>query len=416
MRITKTAILVAAALASATLAGAQQSKTLDDLNREKARLQSIIEQNNKMMEEYANRRNSEMMRISVVDNKIAKRKALIDVYNTEIEAYNAQIRSLNLQIDSVAGELKRQKAEYAELLRHIQARGKGYSPLAYILSSTSFNQSYRRFLFLRQYAAYRRSQFEQLTASKEKMSELKASVSQKLTSINIALGKIKDENARLNSELLARKGNVEQITQSQTDLQKNIEKAQKQTRQLEERIVAVIREEAERARREAEEAKKRERQRKNKPGTKKSEIAARDALSDDISENKGKLPWPVRSCVVTSAFGEHDHPLVPSIKIRNNGIDMDILASKDIHPVHKGKVSRIIVIPGSCASIIVRHGDILTVYSNLAEVFVKKDQDVDTYTNLGKVYTGEGINSNILHFEIWKGEYKQNPEEWLRKL
>ena len=120
--------------------------------------------------------------------------------------------------------------------------------------------------------------------------------------------------------------------------------------------------------------------------------------------------------MITSAFGEHDHPLVPSIKIRNNGIDMDILASKDIHPVHKGKVSRIIVIPGSCASIIVRHGDVLTVYSNLAEVFVKKDQDVDTYTNLGKVYTGEGINSNILHFEIWKGENKQNPEEWLRKL
>ena len=66
------------------MSSGQTRKSLDDLNREKARLQSIIEQNNKMMEEYANRRNNEMMKISMVDNKIAKRRALIDVYNTEI--------------------------------------------------------------------------------------------------------------------------------------------------------------------------------------------------------------------------------------------------------------------------------------------------------------------------------------------
>ena len=124
---------------------------------------------------------------------------------------------------------------------------------------------------------------------------------------------------------------------------------------------------------------------------------------------------PVRSFVITSPFGEHEHPLVPQIKISNNGVDLDILASKDIHPVHKGKVSRIITLPGSNATVIIRHGDVITVYSNLQQVYVKVDQEVDVYTNLGKVYTGDGLNSNILHFEIWSGEVKQNPESWLRK-
>ena len=123
------------------MSSGQTRKSLDDLNREKARLQSIIEQNNKMMEEYANRRNNEMMKISMVDNKIAKRRALIDVYNTEIEAYNAQIRQLNKQIDSVNNEVQKQRTEYAEMLRTLQARGMNYSPLAYILSSQSLNQS-----------------------------------------------------------------------------------------------------------------------------------------------------------------------------------------------------------------------------------------------------------------------------------
>lgn len=382
-----------------------QGKSIDDLNREKARLLSLIEQNNKMMEEYSNRRNSEMMRIAVVDGKIAKRMELIGLYTAEVDAYNEQIRLLNGQIDSVADAMKRQKNEYAELLRRIQARGNGYSPLAYILSSQSFNQSYRRFLFLRQYSSYRRSQFEQLNATKQNFSALKNSVNQKLTSINIALAKINDENSKLRNERLARKRNVDSIVKSQGDIQQNIKNAEQQAQKVEEMIEAAIREEAERARREAEEAERRKRQ-----GAKKAASAPAD-----IMDCKGKLPWPVRSCVVTSAFGEHDHPLVPQIKISNNGIDMDILGSTEVHPVYKGRVSRIIVIPGSCASIIVRHGQILTVYSNLAEVFVKKDQEVDVKTNLGKVYSGDGVNSNMLHFEIWQGQNKQNPELWLKK-
>lgn len=396
-------------------AAAFGQKTLDDLNREKARLQSLIEQNNKMMDEYKTRKNNEMMRISVVDSKIARRRQLIDVYKAEIETYNAQIRTLNNSIDSVGRVIKAQKQEYAETLRQLQLHGNSFNSLAFILSSNSFNQSYRRLLFMRQYTDYRRNQFAQLEASKAEMDRLKAGVSAKLTSINQVLAKVNGETKELNTELAARQSNVEQISKSQSDLQKQIQHAQAQTKKLEVQIVAAIREEAEKARREAEEAAKRRKAGKNTSKTETAKNTAAEPLSEQIAENKGRLPWPVRSFVVTSQFGEHDHPLVPSIKISNNGVDMDILASKDIHPVHKGKVSRIIVVPGSCATIIIRHGDILTVYSNLEEVYVKKDQDVDVYTNLGRVYTGDGINSNILHFEIWKGEAKQDPEQWLRK-
>ena len=399
-----------------SFASAQNGKrSLEDLNREKAKLQSIIEQNNKMMDEYKTRKNNEMMRISVVDSKITRRRQLIDVYNGEVEAYNGQIRALNVQIDSVSKVIKKQKQEYADILRQLQLHGKGYSPLAFILSSQSFNQSYRRFLFMRQYSDYRRAQFKKLEQSKSDLASLKVGVSEKLVAINQVLAKVKEETLRLNNELSARQSNVEQISKSQGDLQKQIQNAQAQTKKLEDQIVAVIKEEAERARREAAEAEKKRKAANSsgKPETAKNNAA--EPLSEQILENKGRLPWPVRSFVITSQFGEHDHPLVPQIKISNNGVDMDILASKDVHPVHKGKVSRIIVVPGSCATIIVRHGEVLTVYSNLEEVFVKKDQLVDVYTNLGRVYSGDGINSNILHFEIWKGELKQNPELWLRK-
>lgn len=409
------------------MSSGQTRKSLDDLNREKARLQSIIEQNNKMMEEYANRRNNEMMKISMVDNKIAKRRALIDVYNTEIEAYNAQIRQLNKQIDSVNNEVQKQRTEYAEMLRTLQARGMNYFPLAYILSSQSLNQSYQRFLFIKQNAEYRRAQFAKLSESIDNLTQLKDNASGKLNHVNQLLSTVNQETKQLDNELSTRRKNVEQIAQNQKDLQQRIAKDQKHAAELEQEIVKVIKEEAEKARREAERkrreaeaAKAREQAKKNgqkAPANQKAKDAAAkaEALADDIKSNKGKLPWPVRSFVITSPFGEHEHPLVPQIKISNNGVDLDILASKDIHPVHKGKVSRIITLPGSNATVIIRHGDVITVYSNLQQVYVKVDQEVDVYTNLGKVYTGDGLNSNILHFEIWSGEQKQNPEIWLRK-
>lgn len=115
-------IIISLLLASQFAFAQKEKKTLDDLNREKARLQSLIEQNNKMMDEYKTRKNNEMMQISVVDSKIAKRKELIGVYNSEVEAYNGEIRKINLQIDSVTREIKKQKAEYADLLRQLQAR------------------------------------------------------------------------------------------------------------------------------------------------------------------------------------------------------------------------------------------------------------------------------------------------------
>ena len=379
-----------------------QSKSVEELNKEKEKLHAIIEQNRKLMDEYATRRNSEMLKISVVDDQLAKRKSLIQVYNSEIQAYNKQIKQLSLQTDSVENEVRKQKSEYAEMLRHMQANGSGLNtPLAYILSSKSFNQSYKRYLFLKQYSKYRKDQFTRLSESKRVLKDLKDKVSDKVATINDLVKQVKGESAELNKELTARQKEVQKLQQGTTNLQQQIVKAEEQTKKLEAQIVAIIKEEAERARREAEDAKR-----------KKNEVVA---LSEDIMKNRGRLPWPVKSHVVTSAFGEHDHPLLPQLKIRNNGVDIDILSSDSVHPVHKGKVSRVIVIPGSAASIIVRHGEILTVYSNISEVKVKKDDEVDEKTNLGSVYKGEGINSNILHFEIWKGDEKQNPEDWLRK-
>lgn len=364
------------------------SQTIQDLNSEKLKLQNIIDENNKLLNEYSSRKNSEMLMISVVDEKIVHRQRLINIYNNELFAYNKQIAQLSSQLDSLETEINNIKSDYSKIIQQQYLNYYSINTLAYILSSKSFNESYRRIIFLRQYNDYRKSQVVLLKSNQQKFDSLKVVISKKQDNLKNLISEIESEKVNLESELTFRKSNVDNISTKLSNTKSQIESAQNNMKELENKIIALIREES-------------------------KKLKNNKVLSSDILQNKGILPWPCSNFVVVSNFGEHEHPLIPSIKINNNGIDIDILDSKKILPVHEGVVSRIIMIPGNNASVIIRHGTILTVYSNLSEVFVKKDDKVSINTNIGTVYQGGSLNSNILHFEIWNGEEKQNPMEWL---
>lgn len=367
------------------------SQTIQDLNNEKEKLQSIIEENNKLLEEYSSSKNSELLLISVVDDKILHRKRLINIYNNELFAYNNQINKLTFQLDSLENEINLIKSDYSKIIQQQYLNNFTMNSLAFVLSSSSFNESYRRLLFFKQYNDYRKSQVVLLKSNQQKFDSLKVVISKKQDNLKVLISNIETEKLALEQELIFRKANVDNISTKVSSIKTQIEQAQESMKSLENKILALIREES-------------------------KKLKNSKVLSSDILKNKGVLPWPCASFVVVSPFGEHDHPLIPSIKVNNNGIDIDVLTNNEIKPIHSGVVSRIIMIPGSNASVIIRHGTILSVYSNLSEVFVKKDDNVTTSSVIGKVFTGEGLNSNILHFELWNGEEKQNPTDWLESF
>ena len=369
------------------------SQSLNDLNKEKNQILQLIDESNKLLTDYSEKKTSELMQISVVDDKIMKRKRLINIYNNQIFAYTTQVKRLSHQLDSLEKEIFKLKDDYKRIIYQQSVKKIEKNSLIYILSAKSFNESYRRFIYLKQYNEYKRIQAEQI---KEKMAffdDLKNKVLQKRIELDKLLVEAKREQVMLESELSERQNKVEQFSQHQSNLLQQITDAENRKKELEEKIVALIREEARKAK----------------------EKGVNTVLSSDITKNKGLLPWPCQKYVVVSTFGEHEHQLIPNLMVKNNGIDIDILDSKNIHPIHAGKVSRVIMIPGSNASVIIRHENVLTVYSNLSEVWVQSGENVTVDTELGKVYAGGGINSNILHFEIWVAEDKQNPIDWLEK-
>ena len=141
--------------------------------------------------------------------------------------------------------------------------------------------------------------------------------------------------------------------------------------------------------------------------------AALERVSADFESAAGSLPWPVRNGVVAHRFGTvEDKDL--KIVTTNNGIDISVPASTQVRAVSGGKVVQIAFLPTFGNIVIIRHPkSYLTVYANLAQLNVVKDELVKSQQLLGlSGRMAEG--GSVVHFEIWKGHAKQNPSKWLR--
>ena len=139
-----------------------------------------------------------------------------------------------------------------------------------------------------------------------------------------------------------------------------------------------------------------------------------EKVSADFENASGSLPWPVRNGVVSQKFGSlEDKDL--RIVTTNNGIDISVPASTPVRAVSGGKVVQIAFLPTFGNIVIVRHPkSYLTVYANLGQLNVVKDDLIKSQQLLG-VSGKMGDGGSVVHFEIWKGRVKQNPEKWLRR-
>ena len=141
---------------------------------------------------------------------------------------------------------------------------------------------------------------------------------------------------------------------------------------------------------------------------------AEKVLSGDFSNNRGKFPWPVQRGVITDHFGDHPHAVLKYVVVRNSGIDITTQANAKARAIFKGEVTKVVAIPGANFAVIIRHGNYLTVYSNLSDVFVKAGQSVEIKDEIGSIFTDQNDdNKTVLKFQLWRESTKLDPEDWL---
>ncbi|MEI7675231.1 MAG: peptidoglycan DD-metalloendopeptidase family protein [Bacteroidales bacterium] len=138
-------------------------------------------------------------------------------------------------------------------------------------------------------------------------------------------------------------------------------------------------------------------------------------LSDNFSSNRGSLPIPVTGRFkIVGHFGQQQHEDLKYVVTNNNGVDIQGEPGADARAIFGGVVSKVFAVPGYNSSVIIRHGNFLSVYSNLSRVYVSAGEHISTRQAIGKIYSDADFgNQTVLHFQIWKETTKQNPENWI---
>ncbi len=139
-----------------------------------------------------------------------------------------------------------------------------------------------------------------------------------------------------------------------------------------------------------------------------------DRISADFDHAFGSLPWPVHNGVISQRFGSQEDKDL-KIVTTNNGIDISVPQNTQVRAVSGGKVAQIAFVPTFGNIVIIRHpNSYLTVYANLGQLHVAKNDLIKSQQLVGMSGRTESGRS-VVHFEIWKGRVKQNPENWLKR-
>jgi septal ring factor EnvC (AmiA/AmiB activator) len=138
-----------------------------------------------------------------------------------------------------------------------------------------------------------------------------------------------------------------------------------------------------------------------------------EALSTDFSNNRGKLPWPVGKGVICETYGEHEHPAIKGFMMFNNGVEICATKGTQARAVFEGEVTGIAVSPTGGKLVIIRHGEYLSVYSNITDVTVKTGQKVTLKQIIGTVAHDEEEGKTSMNLQIWKGQKTMDPSGWL---
>jgi len=367
------------------------------LNSQVKQLEKEIAYTTKLIKETRKNKTVSVTQLNLLNQQIRKQEKLLVKMRQEIQLVESSINKKQLSINKKEKELDALKKEYALLIINSQKNLNTYNRMMFIFASKDFNQAFKRLKYFEQYSQYRKKQVQiieqkqdSLLSSLEKLNLLKKE-KEKL--------RIKEEKEKrsISQEKIKQQRDLNKLKGKESKLKRELKKQNKQKNKLKKKIEAILIAEA----------------KKNKEFNMTPDQVQ---LSKGFAKNKGKLPWPVEKGVVFSSFGEHAHPVLRGIKIRNDGIDIVTNKGSNARSIFNGEVRSIISVPGSANfAVLVKHGDFFSLYSNLVEVFVKPGDQLKIKQDIGKISLDKEDNTTKLQFQIWKSTSKLNPVRWLAR-
>jgi len=377
-------------------------QSLDELRKKKEKTNEQIKYTTRLLDEAKTNEKKTLNKYNILNKQIELRTNLITGINSEVGVLGDFIDQNAWLVNSLNSDLEELKKEYANMIVFAQKNQTNYSKVLFLLSSNSFNQAYKRLMYLRQYTEYRKKQAELILwlhdLIEAKVNDLQRRRNEKET----LLESKKREADQLSKEKKQQGQYLTTLQQKQKDFEKKLREQQRIEAQLSREIERIIEDELKKAK---------------KSGKASYEMTPEEKLvSGQFEQNKRRIPWPVERGVITDHFGIHEHAVLKNIQVKNNGVDISTAQGSIARSVFAGEVSRVFMVTGGNMAVIIRHGKYLTVYSNLVNVRVKSGDKVSVKETIGTIGTdSDDGDKTVLKFQIWKENVKLDPEDWIAK-
>jgi len=375
--------------------GLNSQQTRKSLEIERDTNLKKINEAEKILKETEQSKNATIGRLKVINKQINNRQNLILNLRKDIRSQNNEISSLRILISSLTNDLIIMNKEYSEMIYYSYKSRSSLDKLSYIFSSQNYNQMFRRLNYIFQYSNIRKNQILEIENVKNELSD------QEQNLLNIKIKKddlLKDElseNNKLQKLKNRQKNTISDLNKKQNRIRKEIKERKIALDKLDELIRDIIR-----------------RERELTSST--DENVNLLELTEGFEARIGKLQWPVKSGFISNKFGEHPHPVIKNIKVKNDGIDIQTNKSSKVYSVFSGKVSTVAFIPGMNNVVIINHGEYYTLYAKLKNLNVVKGDNISSGDLIAELVTNtDGITE--LQFQVWKNNIKLNPEKWIMK-
>ncbi|TDN87375.1 septal ring factor EnvC (AmiA/AmiB activator) [Salegentibacter sp. 24] len=380
--------------------------TRETLEKKRLELRNEIRRINELRSNNKQRERSVLGQVEDLDQQIRSTENLIKITNQQANLLTNQISANTNKISRLREELEQLKEDYARMIQKSYKSKSTQSRIMFLLSSENFLQAYKRLQYMKQYTNYRKQQGDEIKLKTIELQQLNADLADQKETKDKLIAENRQTRAQLEKNKQAQQELMQSIRNKEGEFAAQIRQKQEEINKIDAQIERMIRESIVKSNEES--------------GSTERDVyeltPAAKALAADFVKNKGNLPWPVRSGVVTSRFGRQPHPVVKSISINNNGVNIDTDPGGKARAVFNGTVSEVQVLKGANKAVMVRHGDYITIYDNLDRVYVRKGDVVNTGQELGEVATSRTTGKTTLHFLVYKNMQKMDPADWILEM
>lgn len=256
-------MLMAAVMLS--LPAAEAARNVNRVKRDRQKTTQEIKKTAKEIEENERQTRNQLNQLNMLQAEVQEKNATISEMKTQVDSINRGIGRLNDSIAGLERHLQRLRDDYASAVRAMQSHRGSMNKLAFIFSSESFTQAYRRMRYLRQFSQWRDRRSGEIKEAHDNLSQRRAELARMHDAKNHSLIQMNVARRELEGKQKQTETLVADLKKQGSTLQSVLKQKEREARALDQELDRLIAEqqrkaEEERQRRLAEERVRKERE------------------------------------------------------------------------------------------------------------------------------------------------------------